>query len=670
NTIDYSDGNLGIEAAAENYFGIQPIKDATKCGNQTFSKPRTCWANQQLDWAQVSLLVGVPNAPTAYKPSQFSCYPPKGKTAAQACPVSSWDNPCIGDPSNLLNANCYPDGIGPDKFHYTSSGHEWLAYRRAAVVLGSLLRYNYIDDATYNSSLKEVYDILLNHKVGSHLGGSAATTFGVTKLAPHFVDYILNDVLPNQFGLTDPEADGLRIYTTLDLNLDEYAIQRAKYYIEEPHKLEWPNYDGHCGCLSPPLMQSANIHNAAVVAMDPHNGDILAMVGSVDYTSLDSTVKGFYNVATSPNRSMGSSTKPLVYATAFQMGWNPGTMMQDMPTCFPNAAPPDPTTNKPTGDPAAKNCVGYYVPHNYDSTSFSGTIPLRYALANSLNVPATQTMEFVGATPDTSAAFLAEAQRMGVTSLTKGLMGPTTALGTQNISLLQLTNAYGVFADQGKHVPPRAVLEIMDTYGTALYKAPTPQAAQVLSPQAAYEITSILTDANARVPDFNNWNPLEFDDPNTPGAYGYTPDNVLNFPDIAGKTGTSQGIKGPRDIVTMGYSPYMALGVWAGNSDSSDLDAVIGIAGAGYIFHDIMEWAIKHYKWPTGQQFPIPPNMAMGVFNCTTGMAPYKGQNKPVACPFAPPSIARYPMNPYDAYHTRAKINEDLYVQGQVWTHS
>ncbi|HEY7849745.1 MAG TPA: transglycosylase domain-containing protein, partial [Ktedonobacterales bacterium] len=293
NTIDYSDGNLGIEAAAENYFGLQPIKNATKCGAMTFTAPRTCWANQQLDWAQIAMLVGVPNAPTAFKPSQFSCEPATGQTAAQGCPASKWDNPCIGDPSNLTNSACYPDGIGPDDFHYTSSGHEWLAYRRASVVLGSLLRYGHISDATYHSSLQEVYNILLNHKVGSHLGGTAAAIFGVTKRAPHFVDYILQTVLPSPpFNIQDPEADGLKIYTTLDLNLDEYAIQRAQYYILQPHKLEWPNYaPGHCGsCIQPSLADSANIHNAAVVAMDPHNGDILAMVGSVDYTNRDPKV--------------------------------------------------------------------------------------------------------------------------------------------------------------------------------------------------------------------------------------------------------------------------------------------------------------------------------------------------------------------------------------------
>ncbi|HET9109527.1 MAG TPA: biosynthetic peptidoglycan transglycosylase, partial [Ktedonobacterales bacterium] len=151
NTIDYSDGNIGIEAAAENYFGLQPIKDATKCGTETFSTPRTCWANQQLDLAQISMLVGVPNAPTEYKPSQFSCEPPTGKTAAQACPPSTWDSPCIGNPQDLTNAACYPDGYGPSNFHYTTSGHEWMVYRRASVVLGSMLRVGDITSATFNS---------------------------------------------------------------------------------------------------------------------------------------------------------------------------------------------------------------------------------------------------------------------------------------------------------------------------------------------------------------------------------------------------------------------------------------------------------------------------------------------------------------------------------------
>jgi membrane peptidoglycan carboxypeptidase len=357
---------------------------------------------------------------------------------------------------------------------------------------------------------------------------------------------------------------------------------------------------------------------------------------------------------------MGSSTKPLVYATAFQMGWNPGTMLQDSPVCYPNPVPL--VNGKPDVEAVTPGCSGVYVPHNYDPASFSGHLAIRYALANSLNVPATETMEFVGATPATSDAFMAEAQRMGVTSLDKNAIGPSTALGTQNISLLQLTNAYGVFADQGKHVPPRSVLEIVDAYGVVRYKASDPTAAQVLSPQAAYEMTSILTDSNARIPDFNFSNPLEFDE-----TGGNAPDNQLGFPAVAGKTGTSQGINGPRDIVTMGYSPYMALGVWAGNSDSSDLHAVIGIAGAGYIFHDIMEYAIKTYKWPKGTQFPIPPDMARGVFNCTTGLAPYAATTTG-PCPVDPNS--QHPIPTYAGYGYQPQPNTDWYIQGQPWVHS
>ncbi|HEX8981991.1 MAG TPA: transglycosylase domain-containing protein [Ktedonobacterales bacterium] len=670
NTIDYSDGNLGIEAAAENYFGLQSVKNATTCGGVKLSKPRTCWANQQLDWAQISLLVGVPNAPTAFKPSQFSCQAPDGKDVATACPISKWDNPCIGDPNDLTNPNCYPEGIGPDNFSYRHNGHEWLAYRRASVVLGSLLRYGNIDDATFHKSLAEVKSILLNHKVGSHLGGSAIATFGVTKQAPHFVDYVLDDVLPKQFGITDPEADGIRVYTTLDLGLDSYAITRAQFYILKSHTLEWPRYAGGCpNLVCPPLADSANIHNTAEVAMDPRNGDILAMVGSVDYTNRDPKINGFYNVAISQNRSMGSSTKPLVYATAMQMGWNPGTIMQDIPTCFPGGGQVDPTTNKPAIDPAAPGCPGDYVPHNYDAGSFSGYLPMRYALANSLNIPATQTMAFVGSTPELSGPFIAEAQRMGVTSIKKESMGPSTALGTQNISLLQLTNAFGVFADQGKHVAPRAVLEIIDSNNVVRYKAGNPVAAQVLSPQVAYEMTSMLSDPNARVPDFNFSNPLEFNEqPSEPGASG-APDNALGFPAIAAKTGTSQGINGPRDIVTMGYSPYMALGVWAGNSDSSDLYAhIIGIAGAGYIFHDIMEYAIKNYHWAQGTEFPIPPDMARGTFNCTTGLAPYAGVTTAVPCTRDPRAVS--PVDAYAAYNDQPQPNTDWYIQGQEWVHS
>ncbi|HEX9036739.1 MAG TPA: transglycosylase domain-containing protein [Ktedonobacterales bacterium] len=658
-TIDYSDGNLGIEAAAQNYFGLQPVKATTPmmCGGAEIKAGDTCYANQQLDWAQVAMLVGVPNAPSIYRPNVFTydCGP-NGKSQNNPCAMANWDNPCVGNP--LTSSDCYPDGATASYFDYNNLGHEWLVYHRAKVVLDSLLRDNWISSATRDASLQEVLTILENHKIYSHAGGTTFSSSGATKLAPHFVDYVMQE-LQQDYGIQDVPDAGIKVYTTLDLDLDTFAIQRAQYYITKTHNMEWYTYCPN-GCYNaPPLAQSDNVHNSAVVAMDPYTGDILAMVGSVDYTSRDPKVDGFYNTATSESRSLGSSTKPIFYATAFQMGWNPGIMVQDAPVCFPN--PADTTGGKPTPDWATPGCGGnWYTPHNFDNRSYSGNIPIRFALSNSLNVPATEAMSFIGDSTDYATNALAMANRMGITSLTANAMGPTTALGTQAISLLQLTNAYGVFATGGRHVPPRSILEITFPDGRAPYHAPQPQLAQVMSPQTAYMITSILTDKHARIADFNTPNPLEFDDhdPNVPI-------NDLGYPAVAAKTGTSQGKSGARDIVTMGYSPYMALGVWAGNADSSDLGNVIGISGAGYIFHDIMAWAIQHYNWPRHQVFPVPSQLSLGAFNCQTGLAPYKDLPDPGKCPFAP-VVPRST----DVYSASSWQDSDWYIKGQEWLQS
>ena len=244
------------------------------------------------------------------------------------------------------------------------------------------------------------------------------------------------------------------------------------------------------------------------------------------------------------------------------------------------------------------------------------------ALADSLNVPAVEAMSFVGATPALSTNFISMARRLGITDakrdsqgnvvvpgLTKDAMGYTTALGTQSIPLIQLTNAYAAMANSGKHVPTRAILRIVDSQGNT-WNAPTPHPAQVISPQAAYMLTSVLSDDKARIPAFNHPNPLEF-----PSIQ------------VASKTGTGSGKNGPSDIVTIGYSPYLAVGVWVGNADNEDMASdIIGIAGAGYIFHDVMDWAIKNYKWTGPTSFPVPPDMVMGAFGCNAGLAPYQGE--------------------------------------------
>src|SRR5262249_12587504 len=221
----------------------------------------------------------------------------------------------------------------------------------------------------------------------------------------------------------------------------------------------------------------------------------------------DKRVAGAVNVTTAL-RSMGSATKPIVYATAFQKGWTPGIMLQDQPICFPGKMPPDPYTGRDVRNPDAKACTGYYAPRNYAEISYSGTFPLRRQLADSLNIAATETMSFVGMGGDSSTAFLAMARRLGITTLHKEAMGPTTALGGQAIPLIQLTDAYATFANLGKRNPPRAILRI-ERNSEILWEAPSKtHPAQVLSPQAAYMLTNVLSDNFARHPDFKWNNPL------------------------------------------------------------------------------------------------------------------------------------------------------------------
>jgi membrane peptidoglycan carboxypeptidase len=373
------------------------------------------------------------------------------------------------------------------------------------------------------------------------------------------------------------------------------------------------------------------------------------MVGSVNYGSTSKRVAGFNNVTDLP-RSLGSSVKPIVYATAFQMGWNPATVMQDSPVCYPNPTPDPKQTDKD-----APACKGWYVPHDYEAENFAGRAPIRENLANSLNIAATEALSFTGSTPATSQNVLAMAQRLGVDTWRANAVGPTTALGAQDTKLIDLTSAFGTFANGGKRAPYRSILMIKDSDGNVIYPTATmtppnkvPKTYQVVSPQVSYEITSILTDNGARAADFGKDNPLYF--PDAPGI------------EIAAKTGTASGKNGPSDIVTMGYSPYLAMGVWVGNSDGSDMNAgIIGVTGAGYVFHDVMEWAIKNYKWAPDSHFPIPPGLARGTFNCITGLAPYKDD------PDKPCRITGN-KNLYSGYGSGAaqRSNTDWYIQGQA----
>ncbi len=532
------------------------------------------------------------------------------------------------------------------------------------------------------------------------VGSGSSTGNAGAELAPFFIDYVLNQL--DQYLPRDVYATrGWNIYTTLDygdpsltdaelshvtidyntgklewdtcnctvlkengksINISQVGLQQYAEYITRRNITgEFPDYwysnsvlsspcvkypppgthnpfgsDNQPICYEAPLntpesvyingKSGRNANDAALVAIDPRNGDILAMVGGIDFDSkLNALSGGQLNVATDPYRSMGSSTKPLVYATAFQMGWNPGTIVRDQPTCYPYAVPPSDEVN-PKVD--TKICPGNYLPHNYVNDEWFGAVPARVDLGDSLNTPATLALNFTGLRADSP--FLTMARRLGVTTLTPNALGPSTALGSQGISLLDLTSAYGTFANLGLREPERAILQITDALGNQVTDDngtpffpynPNPQGYQAISPQTAYQVTSILTDNDARVSEFG-------------------PDNPLYFPgrETAGKTGTSQSIE---DIVTMGYLPTLALGVWVGNADKNNTPMnpqIIGIAGAAYIFNAVMAFAIDHYHMPgtppsygaptaAGGSFLIPPGMHRAILSCATGLAPYAGKD-------------------------------------------
>jgi len=342
--------------------------------------------------------------------------------------------------------------------------------------------------------------------------------------APHFVAYV-RQVVEETYG---PEAlyrgQGLRIYTTLDLDLQALAEQVVAQHVA--------------------ALADRNVTNGALVAIEPSTGYILAMVGSADFYNEE--IDGQVNVALR-ERQPGSAIKPLTYVAAFEQGWTPATLIWDLPTEFPDGANPP------------------YVPHNYDE-KFHGPVLVRDALANSYNVPAVKTLQFIGIP-----ALKEMAARLGITTLTRDDYGLSLTLGGGEVKLLELTGAYAVFANGGVRVPPTPILRIEDSQGNVLVDNSQPAGEQVLRPEHAYLITSILSDRQARCPAFGCPNALELSRP------------------AAAKTGTTNDF---RDAWTVGYTPDLAVGVWVGNADNSEMNHVPGSLGAAPIWHDFMEAAL------------------------------------------------------------------------------
>lgn len=347
-------------------------------------------------------------------------------------------------------------------------------------------------------------------------------------MAPHFVMYV-KDQLTEKYGQRAVEQGGLRVKTTLDLDLQNAA---QKITADEVNRLK-----------------TAKGLNAGVLVTKPQTGEILAMVGSKDYFATD--IQGNYNVTTAL-RQPGSSIKPLNYALGLlHQTVTPATVLNDLPTCF-----------KVEGQ-------SLYCPSNYDNT-FRGPVQLRFALGNSLNIPAVKMIALNGLTD-----FVSFCQQMGLTTINDPKKyGLSLTLGGGEVKMTDMAVAFGVFANAGLKQPLTSILEVADYTGKNIDKTEIPPAEKVLSEQVAYLISHILLDNNARS-----------------GVFGPSSYLVIGgHPEVSVKTGTSND---KRDNWTIGYNPDIVVAVWAGNNDNKPMLAVSsGSAGASPIWNKTIKAAL------------------------------------------------------------------------------
>jgi penicillin-binding protein 1C len=404
---------------------------------------------------------------------------------------------------------------------------------RKNLVLERMHTLGFIDDATYASAQSE--------NVTFAPAGQNAI------VAPHFVFYIL-DQLQNTYG---PNAllSGLKVTTTLDADLETKAESIVNTYALQN-------------------VTKFKASNASLVAVDPATGQILAMVGSRNF--FDTAIDGQYNAALAL-RQPGSTMKPFIYSLALERGYTRDTVVFDVPTQFSTSCSPSDVSN---------NKTPCYAPQDFDST-FRGPMTFETAIAQSINVPAIKVLYLDGVQ---NAVNLAKS--FGLTTLGNAAQyGLTLVLGGGEVRLLDLVGAYSAFGNDGVLNTPTGILEVDDAQGNVLQKyesAPT----QVLPTNIARDMSAMLSDAPARVPEYALNSPLSFP--------GY---------DVAVKTGTTDDT---RDAWVVGYTPSIAIGVWAGNNDNTPMTKTIAGFIAAPMWHEVMAYALAKYpKMYFGEPDPI-----------------------------------------------------------------
>ncbi|HAZ16714.1 MAG: Penicillin-binding protein, 1A family [Parcubacteria group bacterium GW2011_GWA2_43_13] len=359
--------------------------------------------------------------------------------------------------------------------------------------------------------------------------------------APHFVFYI-KEQLSEKYGETMVEQGGLKVITTLDYDKQKAA---EKAIADMSSKIE-----------------ASGGSNAALAAIDPKTGQILAMVGSRDFFNQD--IDGQVNVTIRP-RQPGSSFKPMVYTAAFRKGYSPSTILYDVVTDF---------------DPRPDS---QYAPKNYTLKEY-GPVTMRQALQGSLNIPAVKTLYLVGVKTATDLA-----KNLGYTTLTNpDRYGLALVLGGGEVKLLEHTGAFGVLANEGIRNPIVGILKVESPDGKVLEEfkeSPT----QVLDAQTARLTNNILSDNQARTFIFGANSALQ-----------------LGSRPVAAKTGTTNDYK---DAWTLGYTPSLAAGVWVGNNDNTPMKGEGGSTLAAPIWNAFMRAALANTQV---EQFTPPESINTG----------------------------------------------------------
>lgn len=395
------------------------------------------------------------------------------------------------------------------------------AKQRQRVVLELLVRHDFLTQERANAIFAE--EIFL-------IGSSEEQDY----LAPHFVLYVekalerrMAEALGIENGRWKMRRSGMHIITSLDMPMQVLAEQELKAWIDR-------------------VGEAYRMTNGSLVAIQPQTGEILAMVGGVDFNEEDA---GQVNLSVSL-RQPGSSFKPILYAAALSQDLiSPATVIWDTPTAYPVG-------------------MGYfYSPRNYDRT-FHGPVTVRTALANSYNVPAVKLLASLG-----NERLVSKAEEFGITSLTRepDSYGLSLSLGAGEVSLLELTNAFRTFANDGLYSPPQFAMFMVDDLGR--YRSPPPvKQNRIISEGVAFQLTDILSDNEARKP-----------------AFGANSRLKLSRP-AAAKTGTTTNFK---DNWTVGFTKYLVAGVWTGNSDGTPMWGNSGAAGAAPLWHNFMEAVIS-----------------------------------------------------------------------------